>query len=48
MNLPNKLTILRVALIPVFVVFFLGSENWGFGRALRHCLFLSLPALQTF
>lgn len=30
MNLPNKLTILRVALIPAFVVFFLGSENWGF------------------
>ena len=29
MNLPNKLTILRVALIPVFVVFFLGSESWG-------------------
>lgn len=29
MNLPNKLTILRVVLIPVFVIFFLGSESWG-------------------
>lgn len=29
MNLPNKLTVLRVILIPVFVVFLLGSESWG-------------------
>ena len=29
MNLPNKLTVLRVILIPVFVVFLLGSHTWG-------------------
>ncbi len=29
MNLPNKLTILRVILIPFFVVFLLGAETFG-------------------
>ncbi len=29
MNLPNKLTVLRVILVPVFVVFFLGAEKFG-------------------
>ena len=29
MNLPNKLTVLRIILIPVFMVIVLASLNWG-------------------
>lgn len=45
MNLPNKLTILRVLLIPVFVVFLLGADMIGHGRFMRLWLFLFIASL---
>ena len=45
MNLPNKLTILRVALIPAFVAFFLGSENWGFWARIAALLIFVIASL---
>ncbi|MEG2602025.1 MAG: CDP-alcohol phosphatidyltransferase family protein, partial [Carnobacterium sp.] len=29
MNLPNKLTVLRIFMIPIFMIVVLGSFDWG-------------------
>ncbi len=48
MNLPNKLTILRVCMIPFFVIFMLGPyEGWGwfyavFGGVLEYMRYIAL------
>ena len=46
MNLPNKLTVLRVILIPVFVVFLLGSHTWGMVGQ-NSCLIVFVAASLT-
>ena len=42
MNLPNKLTLLRVILVPVFVIFMMVPGSWGRWAALAVFIFASL------
>ena len=45
MNLPNRLTVLRVCMVPVFVVFMLLEWAWQFGQICSCCDFHSLQVM---
>lgn len=49
MNLPNKLTLLRVALIPFFVLFMLHSYSWGlWSRIVAMIIFIGASLTDWF